>query len=248
MGSGPNSWRGRSWSGTAQSHPSLTDHTAHGAQQVRCRVTHAITAWLVGSARLSKESRVYSSSASISWRVSSPRPPSGPGPTRPRRVGVTLRRLPWLGVTLRPVRLVTDVDVLRDRLRRLSVEDLFTWKWCELMRMMLPPLCPVSSDLGLPTQVQDFLTLLPNLVFTLLQSCLSLECTVTPKFDLRLIARRFRGLHHAAWRWCWRLPRSSAGTGSWWHSNGPTSSVRGLSRYRCYFGVHHLSSRASAWP
>ena len=31
------------------------------------------------------------------------------------------------------------------------------WKWCELMRMMLPPLRPVSSDLGLPTQVQDFL-------------------------------------------------------------------------------------------
>ena len=56
------------------------------------------------------------------------------------------------------------------------------------MRMMLPPLCPVSSDLGLPTQVQDFLTLLPNLVLTLLQSCLSLECTVTPKLDLRLIA------------------------------------------------------------
>ena len=49
------------------------------------------------------------------------------------------------------------------------------------MRMMLTPLCPVSSDLGLPTQVQDFLTLLPNLVFTLLQSCFSLECTVTPK-------------------------------------------------------------------
>ena len=61
------------------------------------------------------------------------------------------------------------------------------------MRMMLPPLCPVSSDLGLPTQVQDFLTLLPNLVFTLLQSWLSLECTVTPKFDLRLIARRLGG-------------------------------------------------------
>ena len=105
------------------------------------------------------------------------------------------------------------------------------WKWCELMRMMLPPLRPVSSDLGLPTQVQDFLALLPDLVLALLQSCLSLECTVTPKLDLRLIARRFRGFHHAAWRWCWRLPRSSAGTGSWWHSNGPTSSVRGLSRY-----------------
>ena len=104
------------------------------------------------------------------------------------------------------------------------------WKWCELMRMMLPPLRPVSSDLGLPTQVQDFLALLPDLVLTLLQSCLSLECTVTPKLNLRLIARRFRGFHHAAWRWCWRLPRSSAGTGSWWHSNGPTSSVRGLSR------------------
>ena len=160
---------------------------------------------------------MYSSSPSISWRVSSPRPPSGPGPTRPRRVGVTLRRLPWLGVTLPPI-------------GRRSL----MWKWCELMRMMLPPVCPVSSDLGLPTQVQDFLTLLPNLVFTLLQSCLSLECTVTPKFDLRLIARRFRGLHHAAWRWCWRLPRSSAGTGSWWHNNGPTSSVRGLSRYRCF--------------
>ena len=118
------------------------------------------------------------------------------------------------------------------------------WKWCDLMRMMLPPVCPVRSDLGLPTQVQDFLTLLPNLVFTLLQSCLSLECTVTPKFDLRLIARRFRKLHHAAWRWCWRLPRSSAGTGSWWRNNGPTSSVRGLSRYRCLLGYitspHHL--------
>ena len=114
------------------------------------------------------------------------------------------------------------------------------WKWCELMRMMLPPLRPISSDLGLPTQVQDFLNLLPNLVLTLLQSCLSLECTVTPKLNLRLIARRFRGFHHAAWRWCWRLPRSSAGTGSWWHSNGPTSSVRGLSGYRCPLGTSPL--------
>ena len=66
-------------------------------------------------------------------------------------------------------------------------------KWCELMRMMLPPLRPVGSDLGLPTQVQDFLALLPDLVIALLQSCLSLECTVTPKLNLRLIASRFRG-------------------------------------------------------
>ena len=176
---------------------------------------------------LSKESRVYSSNASISWRVSSPRPPSGPGPTRPRRVGVTLRRLPWLGVTLRPVRLVTDVDTLRDRLRRRSLLR----KRCEVMRMMLPPLRPIGSDLGLPTQVQDFLALLPDPLVTLLQSCLSLECTVAPKLNFRLIASRFRGFHHATRRWCWRLPRSSAGTGSWWPNNGSTSSVRGLSRY-----------------
>ena len=104
-------------------------------------------------------------------------------------------------------------------------------KWCELMRMMLPPLRPVGSDLGLPTQVQDFLTLLPDLVIALLQSCLSLECTVTPKLYLRLIASRFRGFHHATRPWCWRLPRSSAGTGSWWSNNAPTSSVRRLSRY-----------------
>ena len=105
------------------------------------------------------------------------------------------------------------------------------WKWCELMRMMLPPLRPVGSNLGLPTQVQDFLALLPDLLVALLQSCLSLECTVTPELDLRLIAERFRGFHHATRRWCWRLPRSSAGTGSWWHGNGPTSSIRGLSWY-----------------
>ena len=105
------------------------------------------------------------------------------------------------------------------------------WKWCELMRMMLPPLRPVSSNLGLPTQVQDFLALLPDLLVTFLQSCLSLECTVSPKLNLRLIAKRFRGFHHATRPWCWRLPWSSTGTGSWWHSNGPTSSIRGLSRY-----------------
>ena len=40
-----------------------------------------------------------------------------------RRVGVTLRRVSLLGVTLRPVCLVTDVDALRDLLR-LSVEGL----------------------------------------------------------------------------------------------------------------------------
>ena len=104
-------------------------------------------------------------------------------------------------------------------------------KRCELMRMMLPPLRPIGSDLGLPTQVQDFLTLLPDPLVALLQSCLSLECTVAPKLNFRLIANRFRGFHHATRRWCWRLPRSSAGTGSWWSNNGPTSSVRGLSRY-----------------
>ena len=38
--------------------------------------------------------------------------------------------------------------------------------------MMLPPLRPVGSDLGLPTQVQDFLALLPDLLIALLQSCL----------------------------------------------------------------------------
>ena len=134
---------------------------------------------------------MYSSNASISWRVSSPRPPSGPGPTRPRRVGVTLRRLPWLGVTLRPVRLVTDGDTLRDRLRRLSVEGLSCGSGA--------PLRPVGSDLGLPTQVQDFLALLPDLVIALLQSWISLECTVTPKLNLRLIASRFRGFHHATY-------------------------------------------------
>ena len=105
------------------------------------------------------------------------------------------------------------------------------WKWCELMRMMLPPLRPVSSNLGLPTQVQDLLALLPDLLVAFLQSCLSLECTVAPKLNLRLIAKRFRGFHHATRRRCWRLPRSSAGTGSWWHGNGPTSSIRRLSRY-----------------
>ena len=61
------------------------------------------------------------------------------------------------------------------------------------MRMMLPPLRPVSSNLGLPTQVQDLLALLPDLLVTFLQSCLSLECTVSPKPNLRLIAKRFRG-------------------------------------------------------
>ena len=61
------------------------------------------------------------------------------------------------------------------------------------MRMMLPPLRPVSSNLGLPTQVQDFLALLPDLLVTFLQSCLSLECTVSPVLNLRLIAKRFRG-------------------------------------------------------
>ena len=40
------------------------------------------------------------------------------------------------------------------------------WKWCELMRMMLPPLRPVSSNLGLPTQVQDFLALVHGLAKT----------------------------------------------------------------------------------
>ena len=182
-------------------------------------VTRTITAWLVGSAMLSKESRVYSSNASISWRVSSPRPPSGPGPTRPRRVGVTLRRLPWPGVTLLPSSRHRRSASTSPSLGRRPL----LWKWCELMRMMLPPLRPVSSNLGLPTQVQDLLALLPDLLVTFLQSCLSLECTVSPKLN--------RGFHHATRRWCWRLPRSSAGTGSWWHGNGPTSSIRGLSRY-----------------
>ena len=48
---------------------------------------------------------------------------SGPRPARPRRVGVTLRRVSLLGLTLRSVCLVTDVDALRDLLR-LSVEGL----------------------------------------------------------------------------------------------------------------------------
>ena len=64
------------------------------------------------------------------------------------------------------------------------------------MRMMLPPLRPIGSNLGLPTEVQDLLALLPDLLVALLQSCLSLECTVAPKSDLRLIAKRFRGFHH----------------------------------------------------
>ena len=61
------------------------------------------------------------------------------------------------------------------------------------MRMMLPPLRPIGSNLGLPTEVQDLLALLPDLLVALLQSCLSLECTVAPKSYLRLIAERFRG-------------------------------------------------------
>ena len=84
--------------------------------------------------------------------------------------------------------------------------------------MMLPPLRPIGSNLGLPTQVQDLLALLPDLLVAFLQSCLSLECTVAPKLDLRLIAKRFRGFHHATRRWCRRLPRSSAGASSAGHT------------------------------
>ena len=37
--------------------------------------------------------------------------------------------------------------------------------------------------------------------------------------DLRLIVQRFRGLHHATWRWCW--PWSAGGT---WRRNDRRSS------------------------
>ena len=102
----------------------------------------------------------------LDWRVSSSRSLSGPRPARPSRAGVTLLRVSLLGVTLRPVCLVTvtDVDALRDLLR-LSVEGLGGLD-CELMTMMLPPLGPICPYLGLPTQVQDLLALLLQLTIT----------------------------------------------------------------------------------
>ena len=91
-----------------------------------------------------------------------------------------MRRLvSLLGVTLRPVCLVTDVDTLLDVLRLSN--------WDVLALVLVLPGCPLFSNLGLPTQVQDVDVLFLDLAVTLRQSCLSLECTIPPVLDLRLI-------------------------------------------------------------
>ena len=92
--------------------------------------------------------------------------------------------------------------------------------WCELMRMMLPPLRPVGSDLGLPTQVQDFLALLPDLVIALLQSCLSLTpSTALPNLPVRRLWSASSVLTVTIWRaTCHGHPGWSTLSSSRWHA------------------------------
>ena len=96
----------------------------------------------------------------ISWGVSSSRCPSGPLLARPLRVGVTAPSVPSGG----------DTAVGRSRHRR-------------------TPRCMSPTTASNLLQVQDFRILLLDLAISICQSCLSLECTVPPILNLRLIAR-----------------------------------------------------------
>ena len=101
------------------------------------------------------------------------------------------------------------------RARAGEVPRTSTWTGV-LMTVDFPPLRPIRSYLGLPTQVQDLFTLLLDVVISICQSCFRLDSTVSPVLDLCLIVPWLRGLRHPAWRWCWRLTRSHICTACTW--------------------------------